>query len=180
MSLERALQAAQQGNFSFIESISPQDLQQILSKTDEDGRWASSSWLVVSVQHSSLGKTAQECSKPVLPSASSGPNCAALQVTGTCCSLQVRQSLCCSPGKHWRSGLTLSSGQTQLLTYLLAHGSEPCLSKADDEARAQLSLCGPSVAHDLCLTSCQAGSYEPEGLGAGVDAAALGCQRRPC
>ena len=38
MSLERALQAAQQGNFSFIESISRADLTQLLQKSDEDGR----------------------------------------------------------------------------------------------------------------------------------------------
>lgn len=38
MSLERALQAAQQGNFSFIESISAVDLSQLLQKSDEDGR----------------------------------------------------------------------------------------------------------------------------------------------
>ena len=38
MSLERALQAAQQGNFSFIESMAMSDLTQLLQKNDEDGR----------------------------------------------------------------------------------------------------------------------------------------------
>ena len=38
MAMERALQAAQQGNFSFIQSMPSSELNQLLSKTDEDGR----------------------------------------------------------------------------------------------------------------------------------------------
>ena len=38
MALEKALQAAQQGNFSFVQSMPQAELHQLLSKADEDGR----------------------------------------------------------------------------------------------------------------------------------------------